>query len=257
MMPTGPVAVPTACPFSLESRHPAVKLAGLVLALIGWLALPGWCLPGLWVLQVVVLWLCGFAPSALGPSVRPWLPIALLVLLVHSLTTVEAAPLGRPSWAGLGQGVLILSRVAGTVASLACYLRITRLGDLVAGVSWWLAPARRLGLDTTKLSLAVAVAIGTIPLVLARSRRIEATVRLRQTSVSHPEQKPRRLGHRLRNRAQLLVPLLEDLFRRAEGLTLSVQNRLPAPAAGEKRPGLGEGLILIAWTCLLGIVIFG
>jgi len=71
MMPTGPVTVPTTRPFPLESRHPAVNLAGLVLALIGWLAVPGWCLPGLWALQVAVLWWCGFSPSALGPAVKP------------------------------------------------------------------------------------------------------------------------------------------------------------------------------------------
>jgi energy-coupling factor transporter transmembrane protein EcfT len=256
MMPTGQLVATGVVPPALARRHPAVKLGGLFLALLGWLLAPTWCLPLLAAAQLGLLWWCGISPAALVPAVRPWLVIALLVLGVHSLTTVSAAPLGQPSWVGLGRGVIALARVAGSVAGLACYLRIAPLTDLVGGVSWWLRPAQRLGLDTTRLSLVIAVALGTIPLVLARGRRIEATLRLRQHSARHPASSRRSWWRRILVRGHLIIPLVEDLFRRAEGLTLSLQNRLPPADLQLGRPGAWEGLGLVAWTLLLVLVLW-
>ena len=251
MIPTALLAEPVAAAHPLARRHPATKIAGLTLALATWLAVPAVWLPGLGVALFGFLWWSGVPLRALSRAGRPWLFVAVLVLAVHTLSTVEAAPLGRPSWAGLREGVIALARVAGSAASLALFLRIAPLTDLISGSGWWLRAGRRFGLNTSRLSLVVAVALGTIPTVLVTGRRIEATVRLRRGGSKSLGRGPRRWWRRIVEKGHLLSPLIENLFRRADGLTLSLQNRLPGPPERLGRPPWQEWLALGAWVLIL------
>jgi energy-coupling factor transporter transmembrane protein EcfT len=102
----------------------------------------------------------------------------------------------------------------------------------------------------------LAVALGAVPGVLAEGRRIEAVTRLRRGNAAR-ERGPRRWWRRAVDRSHLAVPLLEGLFRRADGLSLALLDRRPRPAAtwrplpASQLLGLaawGAGLLLLALT---------
>lgn len=238
-------------PTALGRLHPAVRLGGVLLAVATSLALPG---PGLPLLAILLLWLLartGWGGGALLAASRPWLPAMALILVVHVLTHTAAAPLGRPSWAGLAAGCLALVRVGCTLACLGLYQRLSTLDDLVLGIGWWLAPGRRLGLPVEDLGLVLAVALGTVPVALEEGRRIETSLRLRQGGPrgARATGKPQRPGwpRRLLSKLRLLVPLLESLGRRADNLTLTLRSR---------RPGAGQPLVRPPAAQLLGLAVW-
>jgi len=246
-------AVSALRPTPLSRPHPAARLAGLLLGLATAMA----CGPvGLAVLLLVVagalVW-TGLSLRCQLAAQRPWVPVALLVLAVHTLTTVSAAPLGHPSWAGLLAGVWALVRVAVSVGLLGLYLRVASLDDLIAGTSWWLAPLTRLGVPVADLGLMLAVALGTAPVVLGEGRRIEMVVRLRRSGrdggrAANPVF---RWVERVADRGRLVVPLLETLARRAEALNLSLRRRRPQSGIGVRHLSLVEALVLLVWLGLL------
>lgn len=239
-------------PTALDRTHPATRLAGLVLALTsGMMAGP----VGLAVLLSLVILALMWTGLGLGrqlAALRPWLPVVALVMTVHTLTTVAAAPLGHPSLAGVWAGVHALARVAASVGLLGLYLRVASLDDLMVGVGWWLGPWRRLGVAVDDLGLTLAVALGTAPVVLGEGRRIEMVVRLRRSGTAGAS--GGWLLRRVRlivDRARLVVPLLETLGRRAEALSLSLRRRRPATTGGARFLPFGEGAFLTVWLGLL------
>lgn len=239
-------------PTILGRPHPATRLAGLVLGLISGMAAGPVGLTVMLLLIVAALIWTGLPLANQLGALGPWLPVAAVVLIVHALTTVSAAPLGHPSLAGVEAGVRALARVAVSVGLLGLYLRIASLDDLIAGTAWWLRPWRRLGLPVDDLGLMLAVALGTAPVVLGEGRRIEMVVRLRRAGASEPGR--RWFGHRwlerILDRARLVVPLLETLGRRAEALSLSLRRR--RPSAGPSRPlPIGQAVALGVWLGLL------
>jgi energy-coupling factor transporter transmembrane protein EcfT len=240
-------------------------MGGLILGLVTTVLLP-FAILAIWGVGLsLALWRTGLRPRIQLSSLRPWWPMILLILLIHLLTTLEAAPLGRPSWSGLLAGVQALLRVGCTIGWLVVYSRSTAQDDLVAGVGWWLQPLGRLGLPVADLGLSLAVAMGTVPVVLGEGRRISASLRLRRSGpVGLGERRPRRhlrgTLEALEDRARVIVPLLEAMSRRAETLSLSLRSRRPGSLmAGQPGPGvLGLALLLlwlmalVAWTILPG-----
>ena len=165
----------------LSALHPAVRLGAVVLALLTCLAGSPVGLAAMALCLMAALAWTGMGPRRQLAALKPWVPVALLVVVVHTFTTTWAAPLGYPSLAGFLAGGKALLRVACSVGCLGLYLRVTPLDDLVLGTGWWLRPARRLGLRTDDLGLMLAVAMGTAPVVLGEGRRIEAVVTMRRS----------------------------------------------------------------------------
>ncbi|MEN8005800.1 MAG: energy-coupling factor transporter transmembrane component T [Candidatus Krumholzibacteriota bacterium] len=239
----------------LSGLHPAVRLSGAVLALVTCMAAaPAGLAVMALVLTVALAW-TGMGPRGQLAALRPWAPVAVLVIIVHTFTTTWAAPLGHPSTAGALAAGKALLRVACSVGCLGLYLRVTPLDDLVLGVGWWLRPARRAGLPTDDLGLMLAVAMGTAPVVLGEGRRIEAVVTMRRSvagggrNLSVRSRLTRWAGRSVA-RARVVVPLLENLARRAEALTLSLRHRRPDTriSGGVPFPQLA---LLGIWTAAL------
>lgn len=246
-------AVSTLRPTPLGRPRPATRLAGLVLGLVSAMVCgPLGLLIWLVFIAAALAW-TGLSPRAQLAAQRPWLPVAALVLLVHTLTTVSAAPLGHPSWVGLLTGVRALLRVAVSIGLLGLYLRIASLDDLIAGVSWWLAPLARFGVPVADFGLLLAVALGTAPVVLGEGRRIEMVVRLRRAGNTGTQAGNFAFcwARRVVDRARLVVPLLETLARRAEALNLSLRRRRPQPSAESSGLPPLEALVLLVWLGLL------
>ncbi len=236
----------------MSALHPAVRLGAAILALLTCLGSPALGLAAIALCLMAALAWTGMGPLRQLAALKPWAPVALLVIVVHTFTTTLAAPLWYPSLAGFLAGGKALLRVACSVGCLGLYLRISPLDDLVLGVSWWLRPARGLGLRTDDLGLMLAVAMGTAPVVLGEGRRIEAVVTMRR---SVPEDQEIHTGnkwmanffHGMVGRARVIVPLLETMARRAEALTLSLRHRRPDPLNTTSVPILQMAL-LVVWA---------
>ncbi len=246
-------------PTFLGRLHPAVRLGWLVLVVVVTFAAPWPAAATLATLLVALLARSGMGLRAQARLLRPWAPMALLALLVHTLTTTAAAPLGHPSWAGVLAGLRALLRLAAGLAALAAYQRSASLDDLVAGLGWWLRPLARIGLAVEDLGLAVAVACGTVPQVIGEGRRLQAVTRLRRatppTSGAGRRRRTRPWAGVV-DRARLVVPLLETLARRAETMEIALRGRRPAAArVGHPRlrewAPLGTGLAAVVAMFLL------
>lgn len=263
MIPGAAFAAGALRPEFLASIHPALRLGGLFLGLISCLLVSPPVLLLMTLVLVPALAGTGLGPSAQLKSLRPWLPMILVVLLIHILTTTTAAPLGRPSWGGLRAGLGALLRVGCTVGWLALYSRTSSLDDLVGAVCWWLRPLERMGFSGRNLGLVLAVALGTAPVVLGEGRRIEAVTRLRRagspdSADGGSRRDPRRWFRDQLDRARVVVPLVETLGRRAEALSLSLRSRRPGDAG---LPGSGPGIpglaVLALWSAVLIMVVAG
>lgn len=261
MMPTMAPARPSAQRSLLARRRPATRLALLALGLVTSVTLPSPWL-AIW---FVLLWAAalqsGLTKADLIGAAKPWWPLALIVVAIHLLTTTAAAPLGHPSWAGAVAGVVALVRVAATMLCLWVFLRSGDLTELTAGLGWWLQPLGPVLGDPRRIGVVLAVALGAVPRALADARRIDAVVRLRRTAVTagaDPASQPTVAGTQpplpvrwwrgLRDRGRLVVPLVEGIFRRADGLSLALAGRLPQPDLARARPTAGEAVGLVAWA---------
>ena len=239
----------------LSGLHPAVRLSGTVLALMTCMvAAPAGLTVMALILMTALAW-TGMGPRRQLAALRPWAPVAVLVVVVHTFTTTGAAPLGHPSVAGALAGGKALLRVVCSVGCLGLYLRVTPLDDLVLGVVWWLRPARRAGLRTDDLGLMLAVAMGTAPVVLGEGRRIEAVVTMRRSVADGGKDistlyRLKYYFRRTLGRARVLIPLLENMARRAEALTLSLRHRRPDTRVTGGVP-FPQMALLGVWTAAL------
>ncbi len=232
---------------ALARLHPAVRLGATVLAVVTVFAVPPWGVP-----VTALAAAAGLAATGLGwgrqlASLRPWLPVGTLVILIHLLTTTTAAPLGHPSWSGLLAGAVALARVGASVGWLALLMRVTDLNELAGAVAWWLTPLRRVGLRGDDVPVVLTVAMGTAPAVLAEARRIESAVALRR---GLPGDGGVSWWRRQIDRARVVAPLCETVMRRADALSLTLRRRRPAsPDLG--RPGWPGVVLLAGWTAAL------
>ncbi len=231
----------------LGGLHPAVRVLGGLLAVLTPFCLPPSAVPPAALFTAVLAAASGLELRRQLRALARWWPVALLVLAVHTLTTTAAAPLGRPSWPGLAAGTVALLRLATSAGALAVLMRSTDLDELAGGLRWWGAPLRRGG-AADDLGLVLAVALGTAPALLGEARRVEAVAELRRHG---PGGAPRRGAlTRVRDRAAVLLPLLDALGRRAEALTLSLRRRRPLAVACP-RPPLVQLVALAAWSAAL------
>jgi energy-coupling factor transporter transmembrane protein EcfT len=233
--------------------HPAASLGAAVLTVVSALLLPAAGVAALLGLESFLLGRAGLRWRRLPLMLRPWLGLVALVLLVHAVTAADAAPLGRPSWVGLGRGVVALLRIAAMAAAIALLRRALALPDLVAGLGVWVRPLRPLGVDAAQLGLVLAVAFGAAPRVLDEGRRAEAALRLRRAGTAE-QPSSRRGRQRWRDRAAVVVPALESLLRRAETMPLALVGRVPSSAGAALPLPWPQGVGLLVWAALLVVV---
>ncbi len=236
------------------SRIDGVILLGLVVLGIISSMLVSWQVLVLlnMLLMTVLVW-TGMTPSGIWTAMRPWIPVAGVVLLVHVFTTTAAAPLGHPSWGGLAAGVLALARIAASLGWLALFARLKSMDDLVRAVRWWLRPLEKLGLPIGQLALVLAVALGTVPGVMNEGRRVDAVLRMRRAM---PGESGVSRWRQLLDRMVVVVPLSESLLRRAEVLSLSLRTRQPAQGPILVGPPWHQLVFLGLWLILLILLIW-
>lgn len=235
-------------PTWLDQLDAAAFLGLVMLGIVSSLLASGPWLAGMIFLVVLALLWTGLNVAMQWRAIKPWLPVAVFVLIIHTLTTTAVAPLGHPSWGGFRAGLLALSRIALALSWVALFARLNSLDDLVKAVCWWLRPFEKAGLPTGQLALVLAVALGTIPGVMSEGRRVESVLRMRRAS---PHGASVSLWRNFLDRVLVVVPLMEGLARRAEVLSLSLRTRQPSSGLDMKRPPVGQLLILVLWLVLL------
>ncbi len=221
-----------------------VLLAVVVLGIVACLMVAPPVLLFLNVFLVLVLVWTGMMPDGFWFAIRPWLPVAGVVLMVHVLTTTASAPLGHPSWGGLEAGILALARIAASFGFLAIFSRLKSLDDLVRAVRWWLGPLDKLGLPIGHLALVLAVALGTVPGVMNEGRRVDAVLRMRRAQRG---KKAVSRWLKWKDKLVVVVPLAESLLRRADVLSLSLRTRQPTQE-GVSGPSGWQLAFLGVWT---------
>ncbi len=251
MMPVSGPGPARLRPTVLRRLHPAVVLAGACAAAAALLVAPWPLVAVLCALTGGLLARAGWGRRHVTRLLKPWLPVALLVLAVHLLTTTSAAPLGHPSLQGAQNGTVAVARLACLLGGLALVQGQLGIDALLAGWSWLLWPLDGKIVPVQDLSLVLTVAVGTAPRVMDEGRRLLQAQRLRRG---------RRGGllGRSRDRLWVAAPLLEELARRTETLSLTLRAR-HAPAGRPAGPGKGQLLLLMVWVAALvaGVVVAG
>lgn len=245
MIPDGRQSWRPVADLPLQRLHPAAVLAGGVLAILSALLLPPpWLLP-LAVALASLLVRAGWRPKGGLRLLRVWSPLLFVVLAAHTLSAADAAAVGRPSWTGLGRGLLALARLGEMLAAATLTRRLLPLASLSTALAWWLRPLRWCGLRSEHLNVVLAVAVSTAPRTFAEARRLQDCLRLRRADGRS------RRGPDLSGRWLLVPPLMEGLVRRAESLPLAVAGRIaPHPDRAPRLPWR-QALGLLAWTVLL------
>jgi energy-coupling factor transporter transmembrane protein EcfT len=241
-------------PVAISRVHSAIRLGGLVLGLVTVMVLMPLVLPlGVFVLAGALRW-TGMAAGEQLQLLKPWWPMAVIVLAVHAATASMAA--GGLVVGGVYSGLITLGRIMLCLGLMSFFLRVTSLEETIDAVHYWCKPLQALGVQTRHLGLVLAVALGTAPVVLEEGKRIRAVVRMRRAT-GDPAGAPSRLTiwrGSLLDWGHILVPMMESLGRRADTLSLSLANRMPNIRAHEDPvpgPGLGSLLLLVIW--LMGI----
>jgi energy-coupling factor transporter transmembrane protein EcfT len=238
----------------LSGFHPPVRLALGALAVLSALLLPMHVLPLLTGMLAWMLWRAGWRPRAMAARWRIWWPLPAIVLVAHTVSAIDAAPLGSPTWTGAGRGLLALARLSLMFASAGLTLRLLPMPMLSAALAWWLRPLRLIGPAGHHLNLALTVAATTAPRTLAEAERLRNCLRLR---MGRPErQGPWSRWLRVLRESWLIVPpLMEGLARRADCLPLALVGRVPADSTVESRLPWRQAVLVAAWAVLLVLAV--
>lgn len=197
-------------------RLPAgVKVAGLLVAvLVVLLPWPPWVAAGLAGASVLILLSSGVPPALLA---RPLRVVAVMLL---ALAAVQVLLLGWPA------AVTGVSRVLACVAlawAVSLTTPLTQMLDLVQRV---LRPLSRVGVDAERVAMTVALAIRSVPLVVA--------------AVAQADEARRARGARLSVRA-LVVPSVVRTVQIAEALGDGLVARGHGPKPTRGGPPAEEG----------------
>lgn len=148
-----------------------------------------WAILGAWILVILGHLLAGAGVS--GLLRRLWgLRWILLILTVPQLIFLD------PQVA-----LLNVSRVVAVIMVAGLFTLTTRTSDILAGFDRALSPLAKLGVDTSRISLALSLTIRSVPVILAFSGQIREALRAR--------------GRRVTPKA-LIMPLLVMSLRHAE-----------------------------------------
>ncbi len=244
-------------PQALKRVHGAIRLAVLFLGLATLMTLPSLVLPVAVLAMGVALRWTNMTASQQLHLIKPWWPMALIVLTVHAITGCFNA--GQLVSDGLVSGLVTLGRILLCLGLLSFFLRVTSLDETVAAVHFWCKPLRVVGVQTHHLGLVLAVALGTAPVVQEEGRRIQTVVRMRRSLEKPIGARSRivRWWSSLQEWGHLVLPIMESLGRRADTLSLSLSSRMPAePSEGQISPGPGPGSLVVVALWFLGLLWF-
>lgn len=226
----------------LDARTKLVLLLAATLA--SFVASAPWGLAVMAAGLMVALVVSKTSPATVLLGLRPAAVILLLSVLSNAIVLV-----GQPGFSleGLTRGVVVVCRIAlvvGFALSLSATTAPPALADAIAAL---LAPLRRLGVPVGGIAMSSSIALRFIPLTVEEVERVRCAQRARGARFDEGG-----LAARLRSWAQVLVPLVVGLFRRADELSLAMVDRC---YTGDQTSLMGP-LAPRDWLALLGGVLW-
>ena len=222
--------------------------AKLVLLLIATVA--AFAAPAPWGLAVVA---AGLAVALVASKTSPATVLLGLrpaaVILLLSLVSNAVVLIGQPgfSLAGLTRSAVVICRIALVVGFALSFSATTAPPAIADAIASLLAPLGRLGAPVGSVAMSSSIALRFIPLTVEEMERIRCAQRARGARLDEGG-----LTARLRSWAQVLVPLVVGLFRRADELASAMCDRC---YTGEQTALLGR-LTAMDWAALLGGVLW-
>lgn len=222
--------------------------AKLVLLLIATVA--AFAAPAPWGLAVVA---AGLAVALVASKTSPATVLLGLrpaaVILLLSLVSNAVVLIGQPgfSLAGLTRSAVVICRIALVVGFALSFSATTAPPAIADAIASLLAPLGRLGAPVGSVAMSSSIALRFIPLTVEEMERIRCAQRARGARLDEGG-----LTARLRSWAQVLVPLVVGLFRRADELASAMCDRC---YTGEQTALLGR-LTTMGWAALLGGVLW-
>ena len=248
------------CPPASRPRVPGAYVPGntlvhrldarakLVLLLIATVA--SFAAPAPWGLAVVAAGLAvALAASKTSPAtvLLGLRPAAIILLL--SLVSNAVVLIGQPgfSLAGLTRSAVVICRIALVVGFALSFSATTAPPAIADAIASLLAPLGRLGVPVGSIAMSSSIALRFTPLTVEEVERIRCAQRARGARLDEGG-----LTARLRSWAQVLVPLVVGLFRRADELASAMCDRC---YTGEQTALLGR-LATMDGAALLGGVLW-
>lgn len=197
---------------------PRVKLVILLVS-----TLASFCAPAPWGMLVVCAGLAAAlvasrtSPATVLLGLRPAAVVLAISVLSNAIVLV-----GQPgvSPEGLARSAVVVARIALVVGFALVFSSTTAPPAIADGIAALMAPLRRAGVPVGALAMSASVALRFIPLTVEEADRIRCAQRARGARLD--EGGPVR---RLRGWAQVLVPLIVGLFRRADELAQAMTDR--------------------------------
>ena len=221
------------CPPASRPRVPGAYVPGntlvhrldarakLVLLLIATVA--SFAAPAPWGLAVVA---AGLAVALVASKTSPATvllglrPAAIILLL--SLVSNAVVLIGQPGFSvvGLTRSAVVICRIALVVGFALSFSATTAPPAIADAIATLLAPLGRLGVPVGSIAMSSSIALRFTPLTVEEVERIRCAQRARGARLDEGG-----LTARLRSWAQVLVPLVVSLFRRADELAAAMCDR--------------------------------
>ncbi len=197
---------------------PRVKLVVLLVS-----TLASFCASAPWGMLVVCAGLAAAlvasrtSPATVLLGLRPAAVVLAISVLSNAIVLV-----GQPgvSLEGLTRSAVVVARIALVVGFALVFSSTTAPPAIADGIAALMAPLRRVGVPVGALAMSASVALRFIPLTVEEADRIRCAQRARGARLD--EGGPVR---RLKGWAQVLVPLIVGLFRRADELAQAMTDR--------------------------------
>ncbi len=245
--------------FLLESIDARLRMIGLLIGMALVFLAANWfqLLPAL--VLVIILQVSAWSgwKDLLRVLSSFWLFFGI-VFLIHAFTTegeeiFRLTRLFSVTNAGMKSGIFFCGKIALLVMSFRPILTATHPGDLMKIFEANISPDDAIFLTRLKRfwnrgSLTFGLAVRFIPIIFEEAQRI------RQAQISRSGQEQNSRIAVLKNVPQLLVPLVNSIFRRADQITFAMQSRAFS-INGFRTPCLQKGFRRLDYFALIILMI--
>jgi len=215
----------------LPGRSPVHQMDPRAKLIAAALAVPAVLFSGYWpaitavtLWLVLVSWLCGLRPGVYWRSMKPLWVLLLLSFIMQAFFT-PGEPLVHIGWInisepGLIQGALLLWRL-GILLVVASIITFTTTPlQLTNALEWLLSPLMRLRVPVRELAMIMNLALRFVPTLFDEARLLLMAQQSRGADFTHGG-----IRERVRGLIPFMVPLLTNIFRRADELALAMELR--------------------------------
>ncbi|NLV73419.1 MAG: energy-coupling factor transporter transmembrane protein EcfT [Chloroflexi bacterium] len=213
-------------------------------------------------LLVAFLKLARLSPRFVASTVKPALPLILLLTLMQLLFYGEG-PAGSTvylrwgalviSSAGVRMVVISLLRFGGLLALVSLLTNTTTTSALHHGVEWWLRPLTAVGLPGHELGMVMAIALRFLPIL---GEELEAISHAQAARTLVAERRSRwQFIRRARRTANLIVPLFVSTLRHADEMAFAMQARCYQGGRGRTQLNVRRWQVLDTLSLALAVII--